>query len=165
MEVEEILGEIAPDDVRQKQQDTKRETLKSVAVGGGKYIDKSMERLCNMTDEEIDAEYEHYERRVGAVLVKTLGKTLLTLYSNVVSYFITIDDIPELIQELNEDPFIDHAMNRTCCELYHKYGMYLAPLTTIITTAKHFDFKERKYNRDIQEDGESNTSGNGSSSQ
>ena len=147
MDVEEILGEVEQDSQQEhgSKQEHKRETLKSVAVGGGKYVDKSLDRLRNMTDEEIETEFENYQRRVGAVMVKTLGKSLLTLYCNMVGYFIDIDDKASLIQELDEDPFIDHALNKSCCELYHKYGMYLAPLTTILTTAKHCDFKEMKY--------------------
>ena len=170
MEVEEILGVAEQDSQHEhsSKQEHKRETLKSVVFGGGKYIDKSLDRLCSMTDEEIDMEYEKYQRRIGAVMVKTLGKALLTLYSNVVGYFIDIDDKARLIQELNEDPFIDHAMNKSCCELYHKYGMYLAPLTTLVTTAKHCDFKGKKYNDSIiTEDGpereQSNLSGTGHS--
>lgn len=152
MEVEEILGEFEPKP--RQGLEHKRETLKSVVFGGGKYVDHPMDKLCDMTDEEIDAEYEKYQRRIGAVMVKTIGKTLLTLYSNIVSYFVNIEDTARLIEELDEDPFIDHAMNKTCCELYHKYGMYLAPLTTIITTAKYCNFKDKKIYNIITEHGD-----------
>ena len=125
MDIEEILGvdqqQREQSSKQQQEREQKRETLKSIVFGGGKYVNKSIDRLCNMSDEEIDAEYENYQRRIGAVMVKTLGKAFLTLYSNMVSYFIDIDDTAELIQDLNEDPFIDNAMNKTCCELYHKY--------------------------------------------
>jgi len=46
---------------------------------------------------------------------------------------------PELVADLEQDPFVSSALQTACCELYYRYGMYLAPLTTAVTTVKHCD--------------------------
>ena len=61
-----------------------------------------------------------------------------------VSKYFKINDPPKLIKDLEEDPFLDNALNNACCELYYKYGMFLAPLTTILTTAKHVELKRKE---------------------
>ena len=33
-------------------------------------------------------------------------------------------------------------MTSVCCELYYKYGMYLAPFTAMLTTARHIGFNK-----------------------
>ena len=46
----------------------------------------------------------------------------------------------QLVADLEQDPFVSSALQSACCELYYRYGMYLAPLTTALTTAKHCDW-------------------------
>jgi len=48
---------------------------------------------------------------------------------------------PELVADLEQDPFLSSALQSACCELYYRYGMYLAPLAAALTTAKHCDWK------------------------
>ena len=43
--------------------------------------------------------------------------------------------------DLEQDPFLSSALQSACCELYYRYGMYLAPLTAVLTTAKYCDWK------------------------
>ena len=38
------------------------------------------------------------------------------------------------------DPFVGHALSSATCELYHRYDMFLAPLTPALTTLKHCQF-------------------------
>ncbi|KAI0211962.1 hypothetical protein LSAT2_003160 [Lamellibrachia satsuma] len=46
----------------------------------------------------------------------------------------------KLVADPEADPFIEYALSTATCELYHKYGMFLAPLTAALTTAKHCQF-------------------------
>ena len=61
-----------------------------------------------------------------------------------VSRYFSVINPPKLIEDLEEDPFINHALTSVCCELYYKYGMYIAPFTAILTTARHIDFNTNK---------------------
>lgn len=47
---------------------------------------------------------------------------------------------PELLAELEADPFVEHAVSSATCELYHHFGMLLAPVTAGLTTIKHCQF-------------------------
>lgn len=54
--------------------------------------------------------------------------------------FFNVVDPPKLIEDLEENPFVNHALTSVCCELYDIYGMYLSPLTALLTTLKHVNF-------------------------
>ena len=56
---------------------------------------------------------------------------------------IPAENQPGLIADLEGDPFVGHALSSATCELYHRYGMFLAPLTATLTTIKHCQFGHR----------------------
>ena len=93
-----------------------------------------------MPTEELDKLYCSYEARLGAS--KTLGNSFINLYVMAVSRYFNVTNPPKLIEHLEEDPFINHALTSVCCKLYYKYGMYLAPFTAMLTTARHIDFNK-----------------------
>ena len=45
-----------------------------------------------------------------------------------------------LITDLEGDPFVGHMLSTATCELYHRYGVFLAPFTAALTTLKHARF-------------------------
>ena len=96
-----------------------------------------------MPESTIITLYARYEARLGYIITKTLGRTALHVAAVAASYFLPIqeENRPKLITDLEADPFVEHALNFAMCELYHKYGMYLAPFTAAITTAKYCRFE------------------------
>jgi len=92
-----------------------------------------------MEDTEIKELYGHYEARLGTAMSKSLGSSLLHLYASATLKLLPLPPShqPELVADLKQDPFVSSALQSTCCELYYCYGMNLAPLTTVLTTAKH----------------------------
>ena len=62
-------------------------------------------------------------------MTKTLGSAALQLYAGLAAMFLPIANQPGLIADLESDPFVGHALSSAISELYHRYGMYLAPLT------------------------------------
>ena len=70
-------------------------------------------------------------------MTKTLGSAALQLYVGVTAMFLPIENQPGLIEDVESDPFVGHALSSATCELYHRYGMYLAPPTATLTTLKH----------------------------
>ena len=48
-----------------------------------------------------------------------------------------------LIADLEDDPFVGHALISATCEPYHRYAMFLAPLTAALTTIQHCQFGHR----------------------
>ena len=105
-----------------------------------------------MSAEEIDKLYCRYEARLdGASMTKTLGNSFINLYVVAVSRYFNVVNQPKLIEELEEDPFINHALTSVCelYRLFYRYGMYLAPFTAMLTTARHIDFNEFIDNENI----------------
>jgi hypothetical protein len=61
-----------------------------------------------MNGEEIKKLYCKYEARLGASMTKTLGNTFINLYVIGVSNFFNIKNPPQLIKDLEEDPFVNN---------------------------------------------------------
>ena len=123
---------------------SKRERLAALVAGGQarQYLRKeyTIEQIDSLPKDEVERLYMRYESQLGAVLTKTLGQAMIQLYTTAVSRFfpkIPPRNLSALTANLNADSFLGHAFNGACCELYHHYGMWLAPLTTVLTTAKH----------------------------
>ncbi len=139
------IDDIDDDDDEQKK---KRERLSAVVAGGKskQYFGKEIQLsdIETMSSEEIKKLYCKYEARLGASMIKTIGNSFINLYVNGVIKYFNVNNPQKLAQDLEEDPFINHAMTSTCCELYYKFGMYLAPFTAVLITAKHIEFNKSK---------------------
>lgn len=159
MNAEELLQDIECENTytENNEQETKRERLSAIVAGGGskQYLgrDLQLSDIDTMTAEQINKLYCRYEARLGASMTKTLGNSFISLYVMGVSKYFNVVNPPKLIQDLEEDPFINHALTSSCCELYYRYGMYLAPLTAMLTTARHIDFN-KKENISLEKDNE-----------
>ena len=145
MNAEELLQNVASVDI---EQDTKRERLSSIVAGGcsKQYLGRELQLsdIDDMSAEQINKLYCRYEARLGASMTKTLGNSFISLYVMGVSKYFNVINPPKLIEDLEEDPFINHALTNVCCEMYYKYGMYLAPFTAMLTTARHIDFSKKE---------------------
>lgn len=126
--------------------DRKRERLAAIADGGQarQYIGKSLsaEQIEAMPADQVERLYTRYEARLGATMTKTLGQAAIQLYAAAAGTVLPIPPTsqPALTAELEADPFVCHAVSALACELYHRYGMFLAPLTAALTTARHCQF-------------------------
>ena len=134
-----------------------RERLAGLAAGGWaqQYLGKtlSIDQIDNLEDEEVEKLYGRYEARLGAAMTKPLGAAVLQLYTSTVSIFLLIppEEQPKLLTELESDPFVEHAVSNAMCELYHKFGMILAQLTTALTTLRHCRFGQQDVPRIVYE--------------
>ena len=50
-----------------------------------------------------------------------------------------------LSEDLENDPFLNSALQRFTCELYYRFGSFLAPLSAGIITSRHY-LSERNKN-------------------
>ena len=126
-----------------------RDRLGALAAGGQskQYLGKALsaDEIDSLNDDQVEKLYTRYEARLGAAMTKTLGQAALQLYTRIAGMFLPIpaDHQPKLIADLETDPFVGHALSSASCELYHRYGMFLAPLTTALTTAKYCQFGDK----------------------
>ena len=122
------------------------ERLASLVAGGQakQYLGKALtvDQIDSLDEDEVEKLCTHYEARLGAAMTKTQGHATLQLYSGVVSMFLPIPPESQLalVHDLEAHLFVGHALSSATCELYHRYGMFLAPLTAALTTARHCQF-------------------------
>ena len=127
-----------------------RDRLAALAAGGQAkaYLGKALtsDQIDSLDDDEVEQLYARYEAKLGAIMTKTLGQAALQLYSGLAGMFLPIppEKQPDLVADLEADPFVGHALSSVTCELYHRYGMFLAPLTAALTTVKHCQFGQQK---------------------
>ena len=100
----------------------------------------SAEEIDSLPNEEIGKLYARYEARLGASMRRTLGSAVLQIYTTAVSHLLPISAARQdlLTADLEADPFVGHALTTVSCELYHRYGFYLAPITAMLSTFKHY---------------------------
>ena len=124
----------------------KRERLITIAAGGQavRYFGKAYKvgEIDRLDEEGISKLYARYEARLGAAMTKTLERAALQLYTSAVGMFLPIpfENCQPLMADLESDPFVSHALNSGACELYHRYGQLLAPITAALTTARYCQF-------------------------
>ena len=159
----------APTDTTYRQEH--RERLAALAAGGHarEYLGKAwtVEQIDLLGEDAVEKLYARYEARLGAAVTKTLGRAALQLYTSLASMILPIP--PEnrlpLMADLEADPFVGHVLNGSACELYHRYGLYLAPLTAVLTTVRYCQFEHQGSDvhdgdRSINDDGGTHTCDN-----
>ena len=71
-------------------------------------------------------------------MTKSLGKSVINLYSNIACSVLGIGNQQELSTDLESDPFLNTALQRFTCDLYYRFGALLAPVSVGIITGKHY---------------------------
>ena len=59
------------------------------------------------------------------------------MYSMVACAALGINNQDALSEDLENDPFLNSALQRFTCELYYRFGSFLAPLSVEIITSRH----------------------------
>ena len=79
-----------------------------------------------------------YESVLSSQMTKSLGKSVINLYSNTAGSVLGVGNQQELSTDLKCDPFLNTAMQRFTCDLYNRFGALLAPVSVGIITGKHY---------------------------
>ncbi|GFR65770.1 hypothetical protein ElyMa_005539900 [Elysia marginata] len=91
---------------------TQREKLATLVAGGQakQYLGKNwtLEEIDSLSEDEVGKLYTRYEARLGASMTKTLGRTVLQLYTVVASMALPIppENRESLMADLESDPFL-----------------------------------------------------------
>ena len=122
--------------------------LAAVTAGGNSkpYLGKlyTIEDIEKMKKEDIIKLYARYEAKLGQEITKSLVSCVISLYVKLVEYAYEVDDETDLIKDLKEDPFVTSALNSILCDMYYKFGNYLAPVAAALITTKHVKSKNYK---------------------
>ena len=143
---EELIGNLgygAP------QSDTKRQKLlEYVLTGNSKlYLGKvyTEVQLAKLNEEEVEKLFNNYEAKLSGQMVKSLGKSIINMYSMGTCSAVGITNQEALSEDLENDPFLNSALQRFTCEVYYRFGSFLAPLSVGIITSRHY-LSERNEN-------------------
>ena len=71
-------------------------------------------------------------------MLKSLGKSIINMYSIGACAALGITNQDALSEDLGNDPFLNSALERFTCELYYRFGSFLAPLNVGIITSRHY---------------------------
>ena len=89
--------------------------------------------------------FNNYEAKLSGQMVKSLGGSVINMYSMGACAVLGISDQDALSEDLENDPFLNSALQRFTCELYYRFGSFLAPLKIGIITRRYY-LSERNKN-------------------
>ena len=93
------------------------------------------EQFAKLSKEEVEQRFNNYEAKLSGQMVKSLGKSIINMYSMGTCSALGIRNLSE---DLENDPFLNSALQRFTCELYYRFGSFLAPLSVGIITSRHY---------------------------
>ena len=131
------MNELEDNDVRDK-----RERLVACVLSGNSkmYLGKEYteEQINKMDCNDVNTLLNRYESVLSAQITKSLGKSIINLYSNLACSVLGVGNQQELSTNLECDPFLNTAMQRFTCDLYYRFGALLTPVSVGIITGKHY---------------------------
>ena len=136
---EELIGNLG---YETPQSDTRgQKLLECVLTGNSKlYLGKvyTEDQLAKLNEEEVEKLFNNYEAKLSGQMVKSLGKSIINMYSMGACSVLGITNQDALSEDLENDPFLNSALQRFTCKLYYRFGSFLAPLSVGIITSRHY---------------------------
>ena len=112
------INELKDNDVRDK-----RERLVACVLSGNSemYLGKeyTKQQINEMDCTNVNRLLNRYESVLRAQMTKSLGKSVINLYSNITCSVLGVGNQQELSTDLECDPFPNTAMQRFTCDLYY----------------------------------------------
>ena len=133
----------------QQDDNKKQKLLECVMTGNSKlYLGKiyTEDQINKLTSEEIDKLFNLYESKLSSLMVKSLGKSIINMYSLGACSILGINNQEALTNDLEKDPFLNSALQRFTCDLYYRFGYLISPFTVGLITSKHYFSEKNMYN-------------------
>ena len=122
---EELIGNLG---YGAMQSDTKRQKLlECVLTRNSKlYLGKvyTEEQLAKLSNEEVEKLFNNYEAKLSVQMVKSLGHLIINSMINSMGTCsaLGIANQDALSEDLENDPFLNSALQRFTCELYYRFS-------------------------------------------
>ena len=112
------------------------------------------DQIRALNEEDTVKLFNNYESKLSGQMVKSLGKSIVGAYSMAACAALGMDNQKALSKNLEEDPFLDAALQRFTCDLYYRFGSFLAPLSVGLITSRHYveNAKTSEYNGEPNSD-------------
>ena len=122
---EELIGNLG---YWTPQSDTKRQKLlQCILTRNSKlYLGKvyTEEKIKELNEEEVEKLFNNYEAKLLGQMVKLLGCSVINMYSMGACSALGITNQEALSEDLENDPFLNSALQRFTCELYYRFGSF-----------------------------------------
>ena len=115
------------------------------------------EKIKELNEEEVEKLFNNYEAKLLGQMVKSLGCSIINMYSMGACSVLRITNQDALSEDLENDPFLNSALQRFTCELYYRLGSFLAPLSVAIITIRHYLLSEHNKNGNGEQEQTSGT--------
>ena len=135
--VDTKMNELEDNDVRDKRERLVACVLpgNSKMYSGKEYIEEQINKMdCN----NVSTLLNRYKSVLSSQMTKSLGKSVINLYSNLACSVLGVGNQQDLSTDLECDPFLNTAIQRFTCDLYYWFGALLAPISVGIITGKHY---------------------------
>ena len=130
------------------QSDTKHQNfLECILTGNSKlYLGKvyTEDQLAKLNEEEVVKRFNNYEAKLSGQMVHSLGCSIINMYSMGACAALGISDQDALSEDLENDSFLNSALQRATCELYYRFGSFLVPLSIGIIMSRHYLYERNK---------------------
>ena len=131
------MNELEDSDVKDK-----RERLVVCVLSGNSkmYLGKEYteEQINKMDCNDVNTLLKRNESVLSAQMTRSLGKSVINLYSNIACSVLDVGGQQDLSDDLECDPFLNTALQQLTCDLYYRFGALLAPVSVGIITGKHY---------------------------
>ena len=87
----------------------------------------------------MDKLFSNYEAKYSGQMVKSLGRSIINMYSMGACAVLGIRNQDALSEDLESHSFLNSSLQRFTCELYHQlFGSFLAPLSVRIIMSRYY---------------------------
>ena len=131
------MNELEDNDIRDKRE---RLVVCILSVNSKMYLGKehTEQQINEMDYNSVNTLLNRYESVLSSQMTKSLGKSVINLYSNLACSLLGVGNQQDLSTDLECDPFLNTAMQRFTCYLYYRFGALLASVSVGIITGKHY---------------------------
>ena len=145
--VEELISNLG---YGARQSGTKRQKLLDCILTRNSklYLGKvyTEEKIKELNEEKVEKLFNNFEAKLSGQMVKSLGRSIINMYSTGACSALGITKLDASSEDLENDPFLNSALQRFTCELYYRFGSFLAPLSVGIITSRHYLLSEHNKN-------------------
>ena len=115
------------------------------------------DQLAKLREEEVEQLFNNYEASLSGQMVRSLGLSIINMYSMGACAALGISNQDVLSEDLENDHFLNSALQRFTYELYYRFSSFLAPLSVGIITSRHYLSEHNKNGEQERTNGTSET--------
>ena len=129
--------------------------FKCILTGNSKqYLEKAYteEQVNKLSAEEVAKLFSNYKSKLSDQMVKSLGKSIIKMYPMGACAILGMSNLDALSEDLKSNPFLNSTLQRFTCELYCRFGLFLAPRSIGLIMSRHYLSEQGIKNGDDRSD-------------